>query len=284
MVTTRSGNVYVIKCSCVTKSTKNQCKLKGTFYENGKWYCHMHKSRSIEEKQDITSLDILASVATNNLYQNQMTNEATNVVDTFKETNIVNNKVTIKNSLRSRVGTIRYNVSNTLHGAFANRHTDNNHITNKSSCINLHGHNDSNNQCSYCDISFDVPGVCKSEDHIRSVVNNKRPSVWMIHNDHNKIECCNKCNTSKGKKDVCKWLDMKDMPGKEWKIPKLQHIVNNIPMLDDSQQLKMNNVHDWFMDTLDRLTTLVENVMSDDNIVIETNQDMSNIFSNNIHI
>ena len=99
-----------------------------------------------------------------------------------------------KNTLKSRIGSIRYSAAMTLFSLLQE-----NDVTNTANINSINV-----TECFYCECS--LLNTVHSVDHIFPVIVNRKPNTKYICSHMNLVHCCGSCNSNKGNRDIMKWM------------------------------------------------------------------------------
>ena len=159
-------------------------------------------------------------------------------------------KVNTKNSIRQRMGCIRYSVCMTIQAKFVIPDETNPLV--------------SPERCTYCAADLTRPEIHSATDHIFPLIENCKPTPYIAESANNKVPCCKSCNTSKGNKNALEWWDEKSTQNPDRFPPsKRQSIIalmDRVPQHSLAKMKKINHVYHKAMQCQAELNKWLENI------------------------
>ena len=137
-------------------------------------------------------------------------------------------KYSEKDTLKKRVGSIRYMTSMTLTRTF---------ITDEQleACV-AYDDDIKENVCAYCD----AEALNNKTDHILPVVQKGgKPGIHIAEYPLNKVPCCQSCNSSKGNKEVLDWMINTKICSEE-RVQKIKRRMEKVPKWNEETYQVMN--------------------------------------------
>lgn len=161
-------------------------------------------------------------------------------------------KNSTKNTFRQRMGSIRYSVCMSIQSSNYLKSEE------EEQTAGLLDTNQEFDRCVYCDVDLSSPGVERAVDHLFPLIEKCKPTIYKTESPLNKVQCCRKCNSSKGNKPVLEW--MTDSGFSEMKVDEMRRRTALVPKwtkqekqcIDLKYELCMNMCENLMMTWLEK--------------------------------
>jgi hypothetical protein len=155
-------------------------------------------------------------------------------------------KYSEKDTLKKRVGSIRYMTSMTLTRTF---------ITDEQLDAYVAYDDDiKENVCAYCNAEVSKNKI----DHIFPLIQKGgQPSRYITESPLNKVPCCQSCNSSKSNKEVLDWMVNTKICSEE-RIQKIKRRMEKVPKWDEEKYQNICNKHNIFLSLHEVLSKFCE--------------------------